>query len=91
MISTGGTIASSVHALLDAGVRKEITVAATHGLLLEGAREQLDQAGVREVVVTNTVAVAIQDWSKLHVVSVAPLLAGAVRRFVADRSLGDLF
>jgi ribose-phosphate pyrophosphokinase len=55
MISTGGTIAASVAALRAAGARPEITVAATHGLLLEGARDKLTRAGVREVLVTDTV------------------------------------
>jgi hypothetical protein len=41
MISTGGTIAEGVLTLLEAGARPAITVAATHGLLLEGARERL--------------------------------------------------
>jgi ribose-phosphate pyrophosphokinase len=90
MISTGGTIASSVRALLDAGAREEITVAATHGLLLEDALEQLDQDAVSEVVVTDTVRPVTNGWPRLHVVSVAPLLASAMRRFVADHSLRDL-
>jgi phosphoribosylpyrophosphate synthetase len=60
-------------------------------LLLEGAREKLDQAALRQVVVTAMVTPATNGWSKLHVVPVAPLVAGAVRRFVADHWLGDLF
>jgi ribose-phosphate pyrophosphokinase len=91
MISTGGTIAGSVQALLGAGALPEILVAATHGLLLDGAREQLDQASVREVMVTDSVAQARRSWPKLRVVSVAPLLGGALRRFIANHSLGDLF
>ena len=91
MISTGGTIAESVKALLEAGARPGVTVAATHGLLLEGARAKLDREGVREVFVTDTVRVTTQDWPRLRVVSVAPLIAGAMRRFLADGSLSDLF
>lgn len=90
MISTGGTIAESVAALRAAGARPEITVAATHGLLLEGAREKLTRAGVREVLVTDTTPVGRQDWPQLQVVSIAPLIAGAIRRFLADQSLSDL-
>jgi ribose-phosphate pyrophosphokinase len=90
MISTGGTIAGSVEALLRAGARLEMVVAATHGLLLPGARRKLEQALVREVYVTDTVAVAEPDWPRLHVVSVAPIIAGAVKRWLADGSAGDL-
>jgi phosphoribosylpyrophosphate synthetase len=39
--------------------------------------------------VTDTVAVAEKDWGRLHVVSIAPLIAGALERFMADRSIGD--
>jgi ribose-phosphate pyrophosphokinase len=91
MISTGGTVAESVDALLEAGARPEIIVTATHGLLLPGARARLDQPAVRQVVVTDTVCVGDQDWPKLRVVSAAPLIARALERFLADRSIGDLY
>jgi ribose-phosphate pyrophosphokinase len=87
MISTGGTIAESVEALLDAGARPEIIVAATHGLLLAGAREKLARAVTREVLVTDTVAPPAHDWPQLRVVSVAPLIASALRRYLSDGPL----
>lgn len=91
MISTGGTLAESITALLRAGARAEIIVVATHGLLLPGAREKLAHPAVREVIVTDTVAVPHSDWPRLRVVSVAPLIAGALERFLADGSIGDLY
>jgi ribose-phosphate pyrophosphokinase len=87
MISTGGTIAESVEALLDAGARPEFIVAATHGLLLAGAREKLARAVTREVLVTDTVAPPAHDWPQLRVVSVAPLIASALRRYLSDGPL----
>jgi ribose-phosphate pyrophosphokinase len=91
MISTGGTIAESIEALLSAGARPEITVAATHGVFVEGCRDKLSHKAVREVLVTDTIAVAAQGWEQLKVVSVAPLLASAIRRFAADSSIRDLY
>jgi ribose-phosphate pyrophosphokinase len=91
MISTGGTVAESVAALLEAGARPEIVVIATHGLLLPGARDKLDHPAVREVFVTDTVAIADRNWPRLRVVSIAPLIAGALQRFLADGSIGDLY
>jgi ribose-phosphate pyrophosphokinase len=91
MISTGGTIAESVETLLAAGTRPEITVVATHGLLLDGAREKLTHPSVRSVFLTDTVALAEEQWSHLHVVSIAPVIAAALRRFMADGSLSDLY
>ena len=80
IIATGGTIAGTVRALLENGARPEILVAATHGLLLPGAREKLAHSAIRAIVVTDSAAIEQSDWAQLHVVSVAPLLAGALRR-----------
>jgi ribose-phosphate pyrophosphokinase len=91
MISTGGTVAASVTALLHAGARPEIIVAATHGLLLPGARDKLHHPAVREVVVTDTVGRAGGEWPDLRVVSIASLIGGALNRFLADGSMGDLY
>jgi ribose-phosphate pyrophosphokinase len=91
MISTGGTIVESVAALRRAGARPEIKVVATHGLFVDGARERLDEAGVQEIIVTDTVPRPVQPWPQLHVISSAPLLAAALRRFLADGSLSDLW
>ncbi len=91
MISTGGTIARAVEALLSAGARPEIVVAATHGLFVGEARRNLGHEAVRAVVVADTVADPGLAWPALQRVSVAPLLAEAIRRLRADGSLGDLF
>ncbi len=87
MISTGGTIAKSIDALLAAGARQEIVVAATHGLLLEGAWEKLSHPAVREIFVTDRVPVMPRP--RLHIVSVAPLLAAAIRRLLTGPSPTD--
>jgi ribose-phosphate pyrophosphokinase len=90
MISTGGTMAESIEALLNAGASPQITIAATHGLLLDAACERLSLKSVREVFVTDTVAPIEKDWPQLQIISVAPLIAGAIQRFMIDGSLSDL-
>jgi ribose-phosphate pyrophosphokinase len=80
MISTGGTIAKSVEALVGAGARPEFIVAATHGLFVGEARRKLSGVGIKEIVVTDTVAVDAEGWPGLRVVSVAPLVAAAMRK-----------
>lgn len=89
MITTGGTIASAVAALLKAGA--EITVAATHGVLVEGAREQLGHPSIRRIVVTDTIAQRHSGWDKLTVVSVASMLAAAIQRLSGHESMRDSF
>lgn len=88
MISTGGTIARAVGALLAAGARPEVVIAATHGLFVGGARAKLHHEAIRDVFVTDSVALNDPSWPHLHAVSVAPLIAGAIRRLLGDRSLG---
>jgi ribose-phosphate pyrophosphokinase len=66
-------------------------VAATHGLLLPRSRDNLSHPAVGEVFVTDTVPRPGDEWPHLRVVSIAPLVAGALRRFLADGSLGDLY
>jgi ribose-phosphate pyrophosphokinase len=91
IISTGGTIAESVAALRQAGAGPEILVAATHGLFVRAARDNLDRAGVSAVFVTDTIAPAGGEWAQRRVVPIAPLLGAAIRRIMADGSLSDLF
>jgi ribose-phosphate pyrophosphokinase len=90
IIATGGTLAESIRALLRAGARPDIIIAATHGILLPGARENLDHPAVRDVFVTDSVCVTKKDWPRLRVISIAPLIARALERFLADGSLDDL-
>jgi ribose-phosphate pyrophosphokinase len=91
IISTGGTIVESATALRAAGAGPQITVAATHGLFAAAARERLLRAGISQVFVTDTVPAPGGERPELDVVPIAPLLAGAIRRLVADGSLSDLF
>jgi ribose-phosphate pyrophosphokinase len=84
-------VAESITALLAAGARPEITLAATHGLFVLDARKKLSHPAVREVFVTDTVSTAEKDWPQLRVISIAPLIAGALKRFLADGSLGELY
>jgi ribose-phosphate pyrophosphokinase len=91
MISTGGTMVSSVEALLAAGARPEITIAATHGLFVGDSPNKLSHRAVQNVFVTDTVPVRVKEWPQLHVISLAPLIAGALQRVLADGSLGELY
>jgi ribose-phosphate pyrophosphokinase len=79
MITTGGTIAGCVDALLRAGARAEILVAATHGLFAAGAEERLRLPAIRGVWVTDTLPQAGVGLPRT-VVPIAPLIAEAVRR-----------
>jgi ribose-phosphate pyrophosphokinase len=85
MVSTGGTLAASVRALLDAGAAPPLTIAATHGLLLPGSAALLAASPLRRIFITDTVRPAESGGLQLEVVSVAPLLAQAVSRILHER------
>lgn len=77
MISTGGTIAAAASALRNAGADRVHTVAATHGVFSPAAAATLRDAGVNNVIVTDTVP-AHRHWPPVQTVSVVPLLAEAM-------------
>jgi ribose-phosphate pyrophosphokinase len=90
MISTGGTLVDSVNALREAGAARFL-VCATHGLLLRNAVGRLADAGVERLYVTDSVPPCEDSAGIVQVVSVAPLLAHALRQLVQDQSLEELF
>ena len=91
MIATGGTITETMRTLREAGARPEISVAATHGLFIEHVLDRLARAGVKIVFTTDTISQIGSNRLQMEVVSIAPLLATALQRFMADGSIGDLY
>lgn len=91
MISTGGTLREAMDALLGAGAREEIVVAATHAVFSGDVRGTMSHPALRRVYVTDTIHCSITDWPELRVVSVAPLLSAAIERFTRVGSISDLF
>jgi ribose-phosphate pyrophosphokinase len=79
MISTGGTIAESAAALRNAGARPAMIVAATHGLLLDGACDRMSAAGVERIYVTDSIEGPDRRCAHAQVVTIAPLIAAAIR------------
>jgi ribose-phosphate pyrophosphokinase len=91
MIDTAGTLAGVVYALRDRGATA-IYAAATHALLSGSAVELLGSAPVSEVVVTNSLHIpAEKRFGKLRVLSVAELLARAIRYTHSNESVSQLF
>jgi ribose-phosphate pyrophosphokinase len=94
MLSTGATVAAAVGALLDAGARPEITVAAAHGLFVGPVFERLRELPLRRCVVSDSVPSRSEPKAepgfRIDVVSLAPLLADAIRRLHAEQSLAEI-
>ena len=91
LIDTAGTITGAVRVLMEAGA-KDVIVAATHGVLSDPAVDRLQQCGAREVIVTDTLPIAEdRRFPQLTVLSIAPLIARAIREVFDDGSVTSLF
>ena len=90
MISTGGTVAAAVRALLAAGCRPDLTVVATHGVFTGQATETMRALPIGRIVTTDSVTPSADLGLPVEVVSAAPLLADVIARLDRDESLGDL-
>lgn len=92
MVDTGGTLVKAAEALLAHGARA-VHAYCTHGIFSGGAIATIESSCVESVVVTNTIAVRpeITAARKIHVLSIAPLLAEAIRRIYQADSISSLF
>ena len=91
MIDTGGTISGAVQVLKNAGA-KDVIIAATHAVFSDPAARRLSESGAREVVVTDTLPIpADKRFPQLTVLSIAPLIARAIREVFDDGSVTSLF
>ena len=88
MISTGGTIATTIEALLRANTKAQIYIAATHGLLIQNAEENLKHQAVREIFLTDTILV--ERELQLQTVSIVPAIAQAITRMSVGNSRGEI-
>lgn len=90
MISTGGSIAEAAGVLRKAGA-KSIVIAVSHAVLAGPATERLDAAPVDKILVTDTIPRKGPSPKALEIVSVAPLLAKAIRSIHNSESVSSLF
>ena len=80
MISTGSTIKNAINALVQSGAREQFIVAATHPVFTLEARKNLNHPSIRQIIVTDSIPVAHHHWRRVFVVSLASIIAEAIRR-----------
>jgi ribose-phosphate pyrophosphokinase len=91
-IATGGSVLELSRILIDQGIQ-EIWVVCTHGVFVHDGLEKLAALPqITEIVATDTVYIPPEKrHPKLHLLSVAPIFADAIRRNYLRESIGDLF
>jgi ribose-phosphate pyrophosphokinase len=91
MIDTAGTVVKGAEVLLASGANR-VTAAATHGVFSGPAIDRLKNAPIDEVVITNTLPLPEEKrLDKIVVLSIAAILADAIRAVFEDASVSDLF
>jgi ribose-phosphate pyrophosphokinase len=91
MIDTAGTICAAADILMDNGAL-DVWCIATHGVLSGPAVDRLKNSKLSKVVVTDTLPIGPdKQFDKLEVLSVAPLVADAIRAVFEDASVSELF
>ena len=91
MISTGSSICGAAQVMRTAGARA-VYLAATHGLLVGGAVERLQQAPIDGLILTDTLPLVVDRLTACTtVLSVAPLLGEAIKRIHRNESVSRLF
>ncbi|MDQ3428132.1 MAG: ribose-phosphate pyrophosphokinase [Gemmatimonadota bacterium] len=91
MIDTAGTMAEAVNVLKRLGA-EDVYCCATHALLSGPAVDRLMASPVKEVAVTNTIAIPRERrFDRLKVLSIAGLLSKAIGYTHSDQSVSSLF
>ncbi len=92
LIDTAGTLVKAADALLGQGA-KSVRACATHAVLSGPALERITNSRIEEVVVTNSIPLSdgANGCGRIRQLSVAPLLAQAIRSIHEDGSVSTLF
>lgn len=92
MIDTAGTLTQAVDSLLKNGAKRVFAVA-THPVLSGPAVSRLSESRIEKLWVTDSIPLseAAQNCGKIEVVSVAPMLAEAIKRIHGNNSVSSLF
>jgi ribose-phosphate pyrophosphokinase len=91
MLATSGSLVEAVAALKKAGAL-EVYATITHPVLCGPALERLKKSQIKELVVTDTIPIPKENMiPRIKVLSVASLLAEAIKRIHTEKSISVLF
>jgi ribose-phosphate pyrophosphokinase len=92
IVDTGGTLVRAAYALIEKGA-KRVYACCTHPILSGKAVKMISGSPIAELIVTDTVPLGEEAKAcpKIKVISIASLLADAIRRIYEDESVSCLF
>jgi ribose-phosphate pyrophosphokinase len=92
MVSTATTVVSAAKTARSVGKAKAVYILATHGVLCGPAIKNLREAPIEKMVITDTIPLTPEKRiSNIEVLSVAELLADAIKRIHVNQSVSELF
>lgn len=92
IVDSAGTLCNAAAALKEQGA-VSVSAYVTHGVLSGGAVARVTASPIDELVTTDSIAAteAVAACSKIRQLSIAPLIAEAMRRISEDQSVSSLF
>jgi ribose-phosphate pyrophosphokinase len=92
MVDSAGTLCNAAEALVDAGA-SGVYAYVTHGVLSGGAVARVVASPVEMLVMTDSIVAteAVHAAANIRQVTIAPLIAEAIRRISEERSVSSLF
>ncbi|HEV2098920.1 MAG TPA: ribose-phosphate pyrophosphokinase [Stellaceae bacterium] len=92
MVDTSGTLCNAAVALVEAGAAAVFSYV-THGVLSGGAVARIIDSPIEMLVTTDSILAteAVLQAHNIRQVSIAPLMAEAIRRISEERSVSSLF
>jgi ribose-phosphate pyrophosphokinase len=92
LVDSGGTLCNAAEALLKAGARS-VSVYTTHGVLSGGAVARIASSPITTMTITDSILAteAVRLAHNIRQISVAPLMAEAIRRISEESSVSSLF
>ncbi len=92
IVDSAGTLCNAAAALRDAGA-EDVVAYVSHGVLSGGAVARVEGSALTELVITDSIApnAAVAAADKIRILTIAPLLAEAIRRISDESSVSSLF
>jgi ribose-phosphate pyrophosphokinase len=92
IVDSAGTLCNASHALIDAGA-KSVSAYVTHGVLSGGAVARVTASPLEKLVITDSIAAteAVRVSNNIAQLTIAPLMAEAIRRISEETSVSSLF
>jgi ribose-phosphate pyrophosphokinase len=92
IVDSAGTLCNAAAALKQAGA-EDVVAYVSHGVLSGGAVARVDGSELAELVITDSInaTVPVAEAKKIRQLTIAPLLAEAIRRIADESSVSSLF